>query len=167
VDIALDHFHHDPSYQVRGAAVGAIAKAADPAQRQAVLTEAMATESYQDAIRNSAYQTIARSADTTFLDAVNARVAVDENAVYVLAGLGRRGSTRALDVLASHLNDEKRYVRDWALNAFRNAVPAALALPRLRRRRLRFRTRRPRPAWPRRSRIWKSDYFLGGLSLVT
>ncbi|HEV8125646.1 MAG TPA: M1 family aminopeptidase [Gemmatimonadales bacterium] len=131
VDIALDHFHHDPSYQVRGAAVGAIAKAADPAQRQAVLTEAMATESYQDAIRNSAYQTIARSADTTFLDAVNARVAVDENVVYVLAGLGRRGSTRALDLLASHLNDEKRYVRDWALNAFRNAVPAALALPRL------------------------------------
>jgi HEAT repeat protein len=62
---------------------------------------------------------------------VNARVAVDENGVYVLAGLGRRGSTRALDLLASHLNDEKRYVRDWALNAFRNAVPAALALPRL------------------------------------
>ena len=130
VDIAIDRFHHDPSYEVRAAAVAALAQA-DSGQRRMLLAEAMATESYQDAIRNSAYRVIARSADTTWLDAVNARVPNDENGVYVLAGLGRRGSTRALDLLAGRLNDERRYVRDWALNAFRNAVPASLALPRL------------------------------------
>jgi aminopeptidase N len=130
VEIGMDRFHHDPSYEVRAAAVAALAKA-DPAQRQAILTEAMTTESYQDAIRNAAYGVIARTADTTWLDAVNARVPNDENGVYVLAALGRRGSTRALDLLAGRLNDERRYVRNWALSAFRNSVPASQALPRL------------------------------------
>ena len=130
VEIGTDRFHHDPSYEVRAAAVAALAKA-DPAQRQAILTEAIASESYQDAIRNAAYGVIARTTDTTFLEVVNARVPMDENAVYVLAGMGRKGATRALDLLASHLNDERHYVRDWALNAFRNALPASLALPRL------------------------------------
>ncbi|MEP7326204.1 MAG: M1 family aminopeptidase, partial [Gemmatimonadota bacterium] len=129
--LVTDQFHRDPSYEVRAAAVGAMAKA-EPARRQAVLIEALATESYRDAIRNAAYGLIAQTADTMFLDSVNARVPNDENGVFVLAALGRKGSTRALDLLAAYLNDERRYLRQWALDAFSNSVPASLALPRLR-----------------------------------
>ena len=131
VEIAGDRFHHDRSYEVRAAAVRALA-GAEPELRQPVLNEAMATESYQDAIRNAAYQVIAQTGDTTFLEAVDSRVPNDENGVYVLAALGRKGVARALDLLARHLNDERRYVRKWALDAFTNSVPASLALPRLR-----------------------------------
>jgi len=41
-------------------------------------------------------------------------------------GAGERGSTRALDLLVKHLDDERPYVRRWALEAFRFSLTRTL-----------------------------------------
>jgi predicted transcriptional regulator len=49
----------------------------------------------------------------------------------VLAALASRGSTRALDLLVKRLDDERPYVRRWALEAFRFSMARTLAQPKL------------------------------------
>jgi len=49
----------------------------------------------------------------------------------VLAALAARGSAHALDVLAVHLNDDRRAVRRWVVEAFQFTLPRQLGIPRL------------------------------------
>jgi HEAT repeat protein len=48
-----------------------------------------------------------------------------------LAALASRGSARALDLLVKHLDDERSYVRRWALEAFRFSLRRDIAQPKL------------------------------------
>ena len=50
----------------------------------------------------------------------------------MLAALATRGSARALTVLTSHLDDDRAYVRRWAVEAFRFTLPRQLGVERLR-----------------------------------
>jgi len=97
----------------------------------AVITAALAEPSYGDVIQNAGLQAIALRNDTSFVGAVDALVGPSRNAVYVLAALGARGSPHALDLLAAHLDDARRAVRGWALQAFQFTMPRPLALVRL------------------------------------
>jgi HEAT repeat protein len=120
----------DASDAVRAAAVGALAQT-DSAGRRAILFQALRTPSYRDAVQNAAYRAIARSGDTTMVDSVDAHAGDQRFAPHVLAALASRGSTRALDLLVKHLDDERPYVRRWALEAFRFSMARALAQPKL------------------------------------
>jgi aminopeptidase N len=120
----------DSSDAVRAAAVAALALT-DSAGRRAILFQALRTPSYRDAVQNAAYRAIARSGDTTMVDSVDAHAGDQRFAPHVLAALASRGSTRALDLLVKHLDDERPYVRRWALEAFRFSMPRALAQPKL------------------------------------
>ncbi len=121
----------DSSYEVRAAAVTALVQL-DTAGARELLRAALAEPSYQDAIQNAALQAIALRGDTAFVGAVDSLIGPAQNPAYVLAALGARGSSHALDVLAAHLDDPRRTVRGWALQAIRYALPAPVALARLR-----------------------------------
>ena len=108
----------DSSDAVRAAAVVALAQS-DSVGRRAVILQALHTPSYRDAVQNSAYRAIARSGDTTLVDSVDAHTGDQRFAPHVLAALASRGSNRALNLLAGHLDDERPYVRRWTLDAFR------------------------------------------------
>ena len=131
VDLARGAWMHDSSYDVRAAAVAALVQL-DSAGARAVITAALAEPSYQDALQNAGLQAITLRNDTAFIGAVDRLIGPSRNPVFVLASLGARGSAHALDLLAAHLNDERRTVRGWALQAFRYAMPRPVALERLR-----------------------------------
>jgi aminopeptidase N len=131
--IALAHtaFTADPSYQVRAAAVAALASA-DPANQRTVIAQALALPSYQDAIATAALRAIAQSNDTSFIDQVEGLLGQFRVPAHVLGALANRGSARALDVLTHHLDDERPHVRRWVLQAFQSTVQRELAIGRLR-----------------------------------
>ena len=120
----------DSSDAVRAAAVTTLALA-DTANRRAIVLQALATPSYRDAIQIAAYRVIAGTGDTTLIDSVAARAGHDRFALHVLAAFAARGGSRALDVLVKHLDDERSYVRRWALEAFRFSLPRAMGQPKL------------------------------------
>jgi len=121
----------DSSYEVRAAAVTALVQL-DTASARATIAAALAEPSYRDAIQDAALAAIALRNDTTFLPAVDSLVGASRDPVYVLAALGARGSAHALDLLAGHLDDARRTVREWALQAIRFSLPRPVALERLR-----------------------------------
>ena len=129
--LARSAFTGDSSYEVRAAAVGTLARA-DSAHARETIAAALGQPSYQDAIRNAALRAIAQRNDTSFVGAVDSLIAAGQIPAFVLAALGARGSARAADLLVRRLDDPRRAVRGWALQAFRFGMPRPLALARLR-----------------------------------
>ncbi|HEY2825434.1 MAG TPA: DUF3458 domain-containing protein [Gemmatimonadales bacterium] len=119
----------DSSYAVRGSVVGALAAAKAPSADAAIRANLRAP-SYRDQVQNGALVAIAQTADTAMIASVDSLVGMNQQALGTLAGLGQRGSARALDVMASHLNDERQYVRRWTVGVFRQMRPD-VALPKL------------------------------------
>jgi len=131
VGLARDAFDHDSSYQVRAAAVATLGHA-DSAHAGQLIGEALTQPSYQDAILSAGLRLIVTTMDTARLGIVDSLMESNRTAGFVLAALGVRGSTRALDLLAGRLNDKRPTVRTWALQAFSFAMPPKLGLERLR-----------------------------------
>ena len=129
-DLARTTFHDDPSYQVRAAALTALVRA-DSTASDSAIAWGLATPSYQDVVQEAAYRLIAQMGDTGAIPRVESLLATDHFAAHVLAALAARGSAHALDVLAVHLNDDRRAVRRWVVEAFRFTLPRQLGIPRL------------------------------------
>jgi len=129
-ELARATFHNDPSYEVRAAALTALVRA-DSTARDSAIAWGLATPSYQDVIREAAYRIIAQTGDTAAIPRVEALLATDHFAAHVLAALAARGSARALDILAAHLNDDRPAVRRWVVEAFQFTLPRQLGIPRL------------------------------------
>ncbi|HYL22207.1 MAG TPA: M1 family aminopeptidase [Gemmatimonadales bacterium] len=129
-ELARSTFRDDPSYAVRAAALLALV-AADSTMRDSAVAWGLATPSYQDVIEESAFRIIARAGDTSAIPQVEARLGSGRLAGHVLAALASRGSTRALEVLTAHLDDERSYVRRWVVEAFRFTLARPLAVVRL------------------------------------
>src|SRR6266581_3927949 len=131
-ELARATFRGDPSYEVRAAALLALFQAdSTKATRDGAVAWGLATPSYQDVIEESAYRIIAQGGDTAAIPALEARLGGGRFPAHVLAALASRGSTHALDVLAAHLDDERRYVRRWVVEAFRFTLAHPLATERL------------------------------------
>jgi aminopeptidase N len=128
--LARQAWSSDSSDAVRAAAATALALT-DTANRRAIILQALRTPSYRDVIQIAAYRAIVATADTSLIDSVESRTGEDRFALHVLAALAGRGSTRALDLLVKHLNDERTHVRRWAVEAFRFSLTRAIAQPRL------------------------------------
>jgi hypothetical protein len=124
--LARQMFARDPSYEVRAAAVRALARVPFE-QQKALVLQALHTWSYRYVIGSAALLTIAASGDTTLLAAVDSQVAKLPNAAFVLAAFGRRGSAHAYDLLASQLTSPWPSARESARAAFEHAVPASIA----------------------------------------
>ena len=129
-ELASATFHNDASYEVRAAALTALVRA-DSTARDSAIAWGLATPSYQDVIQEAAYRLIAQTGDTTAIPRIETLLATDHFAAHVLAALAARGSTHALDVLAAHLNDDRRAVRHWVVEAFQFTLPRQLGVPRL------------------------------------
>src|SRR5947208_2227824 len=129
-DLARPTFHHDPRYQVRAAALTALVRA-DSTASDSAIAWGLATPSYQDVVQEAAYRLIAQMGDTGAIPRVESLLATDHFAAHVLAALAARGSAHALDVLAVHLNDDRRAVRRWVVEAFQFTLPRQLGIPRL------------------------------------
>ncbi|HEX4601611.1 MAG TPA: HEAT repeat domain-containing protein, partial [Gemmatimonadales bacterium] len=127
--LARATFRNDGSYEVRAAALAALV-AADSTARDSAIAWGLATPSYQDVIERAAFRIIAQSGDTAAIPLVEARIG-EHSAPHVLAALAGRGSAHALDLLTTHLEDERAYVRRWAVEAFRFTLPPQLGVPRL------------------------------------
>src|SRR5881296_1510873 len=129
-ELARATFQTDPSYEVRAAALTALARA-DSTARDSAVAWGLATPSYQDVIQEAAYRIIAQSRDTAAMPRVEERLATDRLAAHVLAALAARGSVHALDLLAARLNDNRPVVRRWVVEAFQFTLPRQLGVPRL------------------------------------
>ncbi len=129
-DLARTTFHDDPSYEVRAAALTALVRA-DSTASDSAIAWGLATPSYQDVVQEAAYRLIAQTGDTGAIPRVESLLATDHFAAHVLAALAARGSAHALDVLAVHLNDDRRAVRRWVVEAFQFTLPRQLGIPRL------------------------------------
>jgi aminopeptidase N len=128
--LARRAWSRDSSDAVRAAAVTALALT-DSTNRRAIVLEALKTPSYREAIQLAAYRVIVGTGDTTLIDSVAARAGADRYALHVLAALAARGSVRALDLVVRHLDDERSYVRRWAVEAVRFSLPRPIGQPRL------------------------------------
>ncbi len=129
-ELARSTFRDDSSYAVRAAALGALVQA-DSTARDSAVAWGLATRSYQDVIEESAYRIIAQTGDTAAIPLLEARLGRGRIPAHVLAALADRGSPRALDVLTTHLDDERSFVRRWVVEAFRFTLARPLALARL------------------------------------
>jgi len=131
-ELARATFRSDPSYAVRAAALVALVQAdSGGGTRDSAVAWGLATPSYQDVIEESAYRIIAQSGDTGAIPRLEGRLSSGRFPAHVLAALAGRGSAHALDVLATHLDDERAYVRRWVVEAFRFTLPHQLATARL------------------------------------
>ncbi len=123
-------FARDSSYEVRAAAVRALVQA-DSALAHETIAAALAESSYQDVIQNAAFRAIALTNDTSYLGVVDSLFAVGQYPAFVLASLGARGNQHALELLARRLDDDRRALRGWALQAYQFGMPRSLALAQL------------------------------------
>src|SRR5437762_453530 len=124
-ELARATWHGDSSYEVRAAALTALVRA-DTTARDSAVVWGLETPSYQDVIQEATYRIIAQTGDTAAIPRVEARIATDRLAAHVLAALAARGSARALDVLAAHLNDDRAAARRWVVEAFQFTLPRQL-----------------------------------------
>jgi aminopeptidase N len=131
IALARTALETDSSYEVRAAAVTALARA-DSAHREAVIAQGLGLPSYLETIRTAALRAIAQANDTGDIVQVEAILGEFRTPAHVLAVLATRGSGHALDVLSSHLDDERPYVRRYVLQAFEFTLRADLAVARLR-----------------------------------
>src|SRR3989454_5018600 len=129
-ELASATFHNDASYEVRAAALTALVRA-DSTARDSAIAWGLATPSYQDVIQEAAYRIVAQTGDTAAIPRIETLLAADHFAAHVLAALAARGSVQALDLLVAHLNDDRRAVRRWVVEAFQFTLPRQLGIPRL------------------------------------
>src|SRR5713101_615355 len=129
-ELARTTFQTDPSYEVRAAALTALVRA-DSTARDSAVAWGLATPSYQDVIQEAAYRIIAQTGDTGAIPRLETLLATHRFAAHVLAALAARGSAHALELLTAHLNDERRAVRRWVVEAFQFTLPRQLGIPRL------------------------------------
>jgi aminopeptidase N len=106
----------DSSYEVRAAALGAMARL-DPAGARAVVREGLRTPSYRDVIQSAAISAVVDRPDSGLVADVEAIAGQQPLAVYGLAALTARGDGAARAALARLLEDRRGWVREWAREA--------------------------------------------------
>jgi len=106
----------DSSYEVRAAALGAMARR-DLAGARAAIREGLRTTSYRDVIQSAAIASVVDRPDSELVADVEAIAGQQPLAVYGLAALAARGDGGARAALARLLEDRRGWVREWAREA--------------------------------------------------
>ena len=131
MNLAQQAWQKESSYETRAAALGSLIRL-DAAHSGELIRLGLATPSYRDAIQNAALRAIVQTRDTTLLPAVESVLGQQQLPAYILAAMAARGNQHALDLLSAHLDDDREFVRNWVLQAFRQVVPKQMATERLR-----------------------------------
>jgi len=124
--LARTSWDRDASYEVRAAALGTMIKL-DSTHRGALIRQGIATPSYRQAIQNTALSAIVRYPGSAPATEIEPLLGEQQLPAYLLAALVRRGDTTAMGILVKHLDDDRGWVRQWVLNAFRNGLPRPVA----------------------------------------
>ena len=123
IELARTAWQRDSSYEVRASALASLARL-DTANGRTLIRQGLATPSYRDVIQNAALVAIARGNDTSMIGDVQRVVGDQSLPARVLATFAARGNQHGLDVLIGDLNDDRGWVRKWALDAFSSIDPA-------------------------------------------
>ena len=119
---------HDPSYTVQAAALAALTRA-DSTHRRTYIRQGLASQSYRDAILNSAIGAAARAADTTFIADLEKLLPTSGfGPAFALGNMAKQGSAHAADVLIAHLNDASSTVRRAVGFALRQFMTPAIKM---------------------------------------
>ena len=129
--LAAGAWRSDSSYEVRAAGLLALARLGAPDARAAVL-RALETPSYRDVIQNAAITAVVRRPDPELVAAVARQAGAQPLPTAGLAALVASGDSTARRAMLVTLNDERDWVRGWALEALEEQLdrPAAVALLR-------------------------------------
>jgi aminopeptidase N len=106
----------DSSYEVRAAALAAMARLDSVGSRGAVRA-GLTTPSYRDVIQSAAIAAAAESPDSAIIDGLERILGQQQAAALVLADLASKGDTRALTALVRHRDDSRLWVRRWVQEA--------------------------------------------------
>jgi len=141
--VASEAWRADSSPRVRASALLALARLGAPNAREAVL-HGLDAPSYRDAIRNAAIAAIVQRPDSGLVAALARQTGAEPLPAVALAALTARGDSAARRALLGAIDDDREWVRGWALEALEDQLdaPAAVALlreaqPTLRRERAR------------------------------
>jgi aminopeptidase N len=121
----------DPSYAVRAAALTALTRLSPGGAREAVLA-GLSTPSYRDVIQNAAIVAVVHHPDSGTVRAVARLVGAQPLPTTALAVLAARGDTLARVALTESLDDERAWVRTWAIAALEEQLDREDALAQLR-----------------------------------
>ncbi|HEX6105179.1 MAG TPA: M1 family aminopeptidase [Gemmatimonadales bacterium] len=114
--LALAAWRDDPSYQVRAAALTALARL-DPAGARDQIARGLETSSYRDAIQNAAIVAVLQRPDSGLVAGLERIAGSQELPVNALAVLAGRGNPQARAALERLRDDTRPWVRGWAREA--------------------------------------------------
>ncbi len=117
----------DRSYEVRAAALTGLSRR-DSAGARGEILKGLETPSYRDVIQNAAIVAALQRPDTGIVAAIARHVADQPLPTIALAVLGARGDSSALRALAAALDDDRGWVRGWAVEAVEQQLDRDAAL---------------------------------------
>jgi aminopeptidase N len=121
----------DSSYAVRAAALTVLARLSPDAAREAVLA-GLSTPSYREVIQNAAIVAVVHHPDSALVRAVARLAGAQPLPTTALAVLAARGDTVARVALAESIDDQRAWVRTWAIEAVEEQLDRDDALAQLR-----------------------------------
>jgi len=121
----------DSSYQVRAAALSVLARLGGDGARDVVLA-GLETPSYRDVIQNAAIAAVVGRPDSGLVTALARQLGAQPLPAVALAALAGRSDAPARRALIGALDDERGWVREWALEALEDQLEARAALALLR-----------------------------------
>jgi len=130
-ELAQRAWKADPSYEVRGAALTTMVQLSPEGSRETVLL-GLRTPSYRDAIQNAAIVAVLRHPDSALVSELDRIAGEQPFPTIALAVLAARGDKPAGDAIVQRLDDERSWVRTWALDALSQELDPDDALAQLR-----------------------------------
>jgi aminopeptidase N len=106
----------DPSYEARAAALTALSRR-DPSTSRGEILKGLDTPSYRDVIQNAAIVAAMQQPDTQLVQAIARHVADQSLPTIALVILSARGNAAAFAALTAALDDQRSWVRGWAIEA--------------------------------------------------
>jgi aminopeptidase N len=130
-ELAQRAWKDDPSYEVRAAALSALVHLSAGGARETVVV-GLRTPSYRDAIQNAAIIAVLQHPDSGLISELDRIAGEQPLPTIVLAVLGARGDKQASEAIVKRLDDERSWVRTWALDAMSQELDPDDALAQLR-----------------------------------
>jgi len=115
-DLAAAAWERDSSYEVRAAALTALA-GLDPERARPAIIQGLTTPSYRDAIQNAAIIAATQRPDSELVAGLERIAGAQELPTAALGVIAARGNPQAKAALARLLDDRRVWVRDWAREA--------------------------------------------------
>jgi aminopeptidase N len=115
-ELAATMWEQDSSYEVRAAALAAMARL-DPVRARSAIRSGLGTPSYRDVIQNVAIAAATRQPDSELVAALERIAGAQELPTVALGVIAAQGYAPAKAALSRLLDDRRPWVREWAKEA--------------------------------------------------